>query len=73
VRAMPSGQSTASEVSEGMPAKRLSTASIRSRCTGCDPDRRPRHYGKIGNSGRVDRTLDEHEGVYVRGSTVPPA
>ncbi|MGB8544903.1 MAG: methylmalonyl-CoA mutase family protein, partial [Azonexus sp.] len=45
-------------VSEGMPAKRLSTAFDSVTLYGCDPDERPDIYGKIGNSGVSIATLD---------------
>jgi methylmalonyl-CoA mutase len=47
------------KVSEGMPAKRLSTAFDSVTLYGCDPDRRPDIYGKIGNSGVSIATLDD--------------
>jgi methylmalonyl-CoA mutase len=46
-------------VSEGMPAKRLSTAFDSVTLYGCDPDERPDIYGKIGNSGVSIATLDD--------------
>ncbi|MBK8401882.1 MAG: cobalamin-dependent protein [Propionivibrio sp.] len=46
-------------VSEGMPAKRLSTAFDSVTLYGCDPDERPDIYGKVGNSGVSIATLDD--------------
>jgi len=46
-------------VSEGMPAKRLSTAFDSVTLYGCDPDARPDIYGKVGNSGVSIATLDD--------------
>jgi methylmalonyl-CoA mutase len=46
-------------VSEGMPAKRLSTAFDSVTLYGCDPDPRPDIYGKVGNSGVSIATLDD--------------
>jgi len=46
-------------VSEGMPAKRLSTAFDSVTLYGCDPDERPDIYGKIGNAGVSIATLDD--------------
>jgi len=48
-------------VSEGMPAKRLSTAFDSVTLYGNDPDRRPDIYGKVGNSGVSIATLDTPE------------
>ncbi|MCM8596982.1 methylmalonyl-CoA mutase family protein, partial [Accumulibacter sp.] len=47
------------KVSEGMPAKRLSTAFDSVTLYGCDPDDRPDIYGKVGNSGVSIATLDD--------------
>ncbi|WP_300453690.1 fused isobutyryl-CoA mutase/GTPase IcmF [Accumulibacter sp.] len=47
------------KVSEGMPAKRLSTAFDSVTLYGCDPDPRPDIYGKVGNSGVSIATLDD--------------
>ena len=52
------------KVSEGMPAKRLSTAFDSVTLYGCDPDRRPDIYGKIGNSGVSIATLDDMKVLY---------
>jgi methylmalonyl-CoA mutase len=46
-------------VSEGMPAKRLSTAFDSVTLYGCDPEARPDIYGKVGNSGVSIATLDD--------------
>ncbi|MFP5465937.1 MAG: methylmalonyl-CoA mutase family protein, partial [Gammaproteobacteria bacterium] len=46
-------------VSEGMPAKRLSTAFDSVTLYGNDPDPRPDIYGKVGNSGVSIATLDD--------------
>ena len=46
-------------VSEGMPAKRLSTAFDSVTLYGCDPDARPDIYGKVGNSGVSIAALDD--------------
>ncbi len=51
-------------VSEGMPAKRLSTAFDSVTLYGCDPDERPDIYGKIGNSGVSIATLDDIKVLY---------
>jgi methylmalonyl-CoA mutase len=52
------------KVSEGMPAKRLSTAFDSVTLYGCDPDERPDIYGKIGNSGVSIATLDDMKVLY---------
>ncbi|HOS96748.1 MAG TPA: methylmalonyl-CoA mutase family protein, partial [Deltaproteobacteria bacterium] len=51
-------------VSEGMAAKRLSTAFDSVTLYGCDPDERPDIYGKIGNSGVSIATLDDLTVLY---------
>jgi methylmalonyl-CoA mutase len=51
-------------VSEGLPAKRLSTAFDSVTLYGCDPDERPDIYGKIGNSGVSIATLDDIKVLY---------
>ncbi len=51
-------------VSEGMPAKRLSTAFDSVTLYGCDPDPRPDIYGKIGNSGVSIATLADMKVLY---------
>lgn len=52
------------KVSEGMPAKRLSTAFDSVTLYGCDPDERPDIYGKIGNSGVSIATLEDMKVLY---------
>ncbi|MBK7135953.1 MAG: methylmalonyl-CoA mutase family protein [Rhodocyclales bacterium] len=52
------------KVSEGMPAHRLSTAFDSVTLYGCDPDRRPDIYGKVGNSGVSIATLDDVKVLY---------
>lgn len=51
-------------VSEGMPAKRLSTAFDSVTLYGNDPDYRPDIYGKIGNSGVSICCLDDAKKLY---------
>jgi methylmalonyl-CoA mutase len=51
-------------VSEGMPAKRLSTAFDSVTLYGFDPDLRPDIYGKVGNSGVSIATLDDMKVLY---------
>lgn len=51
-------------LSEGMPAKRLSTAFDSVTLYGCDPDLRPDIYGKIGNAGVSIATLDDMKVLY---------
>ena len=51
-------------VSEGQPAKRLSTAFDSVTLYGRDPDRRPDIFGKIGNSGVSVATLDDAKRLY---------
>ena len=51
-------------LSEGMPAKRLSTAFDSVTLYGNDPDPRPDIYGKIGNSGVSVATLDDMKVLY---------
>ncbi|HOL38214.1 MAG TPA: methylmalonyl-CoA mutase family protein, partial [Rubrivivax sp.] len=51
-------------VSEGMPAKRLSTAFDSVTLYGHDPDPRPDIYGKVGNSGVSIATLDDLKVLY---------
>jgi len=51
-------------LSEGMPAKRLSTAFDSVTLYGADPDRRPDIYGKVGNSGVSVATLDDMKALY---------
>jgi methylmalonyl-CoA mutase len=51
-------------ISEGMPAKRLSTAFDSVTLYGNDPDLRPDIYGKVGNSGVSIATLDDMKVLY---------
>ncbi|HEY8047900.1 MAG TPA: fused isobutyryl-CoA mutase/GTPase IcmF [Ramlibacter sp.] len=51
-------------LSEGMPAKRLSTAFDSVTLYGNEPDLRPDIYGKVGNSGVSIATLDDMEVLY---------
>ncbi len=51
-------------VSEGLPAKRLSTAFDSVTLYGADPDTRPDIYGKVGNSGVSIATLDDLKVLY---------
>ncbi|WP_157271224.1 fused isobutyryl-CoA mutase/GTPase IcmF [Azohydromonas aeria] len=51
-------------LSEGMPAKRLSTAFDSVTLYGADPDPRPDIYGKVGNSGVSIATLDDLKVLY---------
>jgi methylmalonyl-CoA mutase len=51
-------------VSQGLPAKRLSTAFDSVTLYGQDPDHRPDIYGKIGNSGVSVPTLDDAKKLY---------
>jgi methylmalonyl-CoA mutase len=60
-------------VSEGMPAKRLSTAFDSVTLYGQDPDERPDIYGKIGNSGVSIATLDDMKVLYSGFDLCDPA
>ena len=51
-------------LSDGMPAKRLSTAFDSVTLYGADPDPRPDIYGKVGNSGVSIATLDDLKVLY---------
>ena len=51
-------------LSEGMPAKRLSTAFDSVTLYGHDPDLRPDIYGKVGNSGVSIATLEDMKVLY---------
>jgi len=51
-------------LSEGMPAKRLSTAFDSVTLYGNDPDPRPDIYGKVGNSGVSIATIDDLKVLY---------
>ena len=60
-------------VSEGMPAKRLSTAFDSVTLYGNDPDPRPDIYGKVGNSGVSIATLDDLKVLYSGFDLCDPA
>src|SRR5204862_6302279 len=60
-------------VSEGMPAKRLSTAFDSVTLYGADPDPRPDIYGKVGNSGVSIATLDDMKVLYSGFDLCDPA
>jgi methylmalonyl-CoA mutase len=60
-------------VSQGMPAKRLSTAFDSVTLYGQDPDPRPDIYGKVGNSGVSIATLDDLEILYSGFDLCDPA
>jgi methylmalonyl-CoA mutase len=60
-------------VSEGMPAKRLSTAFDSVTLYGHDPDLRPDIYGKVGNSGVSIATLDDMKVLYGGFNLCDPA
>jgi methylmalonyl-CoA mutase len=60
-------------VSEGMPAKRLSTAFDSVTLYGNDPDLRPDIYGKVGNSGVSIATLDDLKVLYSGFDLTNPA
>jgi methylmalonyl-CoA mutase len=60
-------------VSEGMPAKRLSTAFDSVTLYGQDPDPRPDIYGKVGNSGVSIATLDDLKVLYSGFDLCDPA
>ncbi len=51
-------------LSEGMPAKRLSTAFDSVTLYGNDPNPRPDIYGKVGNSGVSIATLEDMQALY---------
>ena len=51
-------------VSQGMPAKRLSTAFDSVTLYGFDPDERPDIYGKVGNAGVSICTLDDMKKLF---------
>jgi len=51
-------------LSEGLPAKRLSTAFDSVTLYGNDPDERPDIYGKVGNSGVSVATLEDMKALY---------
>ena len=60
-------------LSEGMPAKRLSTAFDSVTLYGNDPDLRPDIYGKVGNSGVSIATLDDLKVLYSGFDLCDPA
>jgi isobutyryl-CoA mutase len=60
-------------LSEGMPAKRLSTAFDSVTLYGNDPDLRPDIYGKVGNSGVSIATLDDMKMLYSGFDLCDPA
>ncbi len=60
-------------VSQGMPAKRLSTAFDSVTLYGENPDHRPDIYGKIGNSGVSIATLDDAKKLYSGFNLCDPA
>jgi methylmalonyl-CoA mutase len=60
-------------VSEGLPAKRLSTAFDSVTLYGNNPDRRPDIYGKVGNSGVSIATLDDMKVLYSGFDLTHPA
>ncbi|NVO13995.1 MAG: methylmalonyl-CoA mutase family protein [Rhodoplanes sp.] len=60
-------------LSEGMPAKRLSTAFDSVTLYGADPDERPDIFGKIGNSGVSIATLDDMKVLYSGFDLCDPA
>jgi isobutyryl-CoA mutase len=60
-------------VSEGLPAKRLSTAFDSVTLYGADPAPRPDIYGKVGNSGVSIATLDDMQVLYNGFNLCDPA
>jgi methylmalonyl-CoA mutase len=60
-------------LSEGMPAKRLSTAFDSVTLYGHEPDERPDIYGKVGNSGVSIATLDDLQVLYSGFDLCDPA
>ena len=60
-------------VSEGMPAKRLSTAFDSVTLYGADPAPRPDIYGKVGNAGVSVATLDDMKALYEGFDLCDPA
>ena len=60
-------------LSEGLPAKRLSTAFDSVTLYGNDPDLRPDIYGKVGNSGVSIATLDDIKALYAGFDLCDPA
>ncbi|MHB1206569.1 MAG: methylmalonyl-CoA mutase family protein, partial [Rhodospirillaceae bacterium] len=61
------------KVSEGLDAKRLSTAFDSVTLYGCDPDPRPDIYGKVGNSGVSIATLEDMKVLYSGFDLCAPA
>ncbi len=60
-------------VSQGLPAKRLSTAFDSVTLYGEDPDHRPDIYGKVGNSGVSVATVDDAKKLYSGFDLVDPS
>ena len=60
-------------LSEGLPAKRLSTAFDSVTLYGNDPDLRPDIHGKVGNSGVSIATLDDIKALYADFDLCDPA
>lgn len=60
-------------VSQGMPAKRLSTAFDSVTLYGENPDRRPDIFGKVGNSGVSIATVDDAKKLYSGFDLCAPA
>ncbi|MCY4228967.1 MAG: methylmalonyl-CoA mutase family protein [Gammaproteobacteria bacterium] len=60
-------------LSEHSEAKRLSTAFDSVTLYGCDPDKRPDIYGKVGNSGVSIATLDDMKVLYSGFDLCDPA
>ena len=60
-------------LSEGLPAKRLSTAFDSVTLYGNDPGLRPDIYGKVGNSGVSIATLDDIKALYAGFDLCDPA
>jgi isobutyryl-CoA mutase len=60
-------------LSQGMPAKRLSTAFDSVTLYGSDPDERPDIYGRVGNSGVSIATLDDMKALYAGFDLCDPA
>jgi methylmalonyl-CoA mutase len=60
-------------LSEGMPAKRLSTAFDSVTLYGEEPDERPDIYGKVGNAGVSVATLDDMSALYEGFDLCAPA
>ena len=69
---MPSTNRRFKLVSEGMPAKRLSTAFDSVTLYGNEADPRPDIYGKVGNSGVSIATLDDMKVLYGASTCARP-